>query len=273
MKPNKISSSWASGRLTLLLLFPLISADTIASVTATWTGAVDNYWTNAANWLIEGAAPAVCPGVVSNEVDGVFTADPVSSDRTVFDGTCTSGRTTINLEGLYSIGSVTVTGADAPKYTFGTDAATQSLPFETNGVFTVDASVPAANCPLVNARVVIPANVDRTYWSSRSGGDIITINNNGTGTLVFGGDFIGPWFRPDAADKSYMEVNVAINSTNHGGLRFNGSQMYNTYLYAYKYRVNGRMEFYGTWNNQKLMTLTYGPQISLGEGAIFGSYI
>lgn len=56
-----------------------------ARVSATWTGAADNYWTNAANWLVEGAVPERCPGVVSNDVDGVFSPALPSGDIAVFD--------------------------------------------------------------------------------------------------------------------------------------------------------------------------------------------
>ena len=254
-----------------------------AAVTATWTGAADNYWTNAANWLVEGVVPSACPGVVSNEVGGVFSPDRPSLDRAVFDGTCTSGRTTINLEGLYSISYVTVTGANAPKYTFGTDPATQFLPFETNGAFTVDASVPVANCPLVNAAVVTPANVDSAdFWglsadgknpAKRDGGTMITINNNGAGMLIFNGDFVGPWFRPDALNTGYMEVKVAVNSASDGTLRFNGKQTHGTYLYSYSWRVRGRMEFYKDWIAMKQVTLTYAHDIYLGPDASFGPYV
>ena len=251
-----------------------------AAVTATWTGAEDNYWTNAANWTVNGAVATRCPGTVSNEVAGVFTAELPTHDVAVFDGTCTSGRTTINLEGLYSISYVTVTGANAPKYTFGTDPATQSLPFETNGVFTVDASVPAANCPLVNAKMIVPANVDSAdFWglngdgnpAKRTAGDYFTVNNNGTGTLVFGGDLTGPWFRPGALNTTYMEGRIIFNSRN-GGLRFNGDQKLSTYLYAYAFR-GGRLEYYGDWGQHRTMVLTYGPEIYIANNATCGVYV
>ena len=253
----------------------------MASVTAVWTGAEDSYWTNAANWTVNGAVATRCPGTVSNVVDGVFTAELPTPDVAVFDGTCTSGRTTINLEGLYSISYVTVTGATAPKYTFGTDPAMQSLPFETNGAFTVDASVPAANCPLVNAKMIVPANVDSAdFWgltpdgktpAGRAAGDYITVNNNGTGTLVFGGDLTGPWFRPGALNTTYMEGRIIFNSRN-GGMRFNGDQRLSTYLYAYAIRGK-RFEYYGDWGRHRTMVLTYGPEIYIANDATCGVYV
>ena len=33
-----------------------------------WTGAVDSYWTNAANWTVDGSVPSRCPGVLASEV-------------------------------------------------------------------------------------------------------------------------------------------------------------------------------------------------------------
>ena len=85
-----------------------------AGVTATWTGEQDCYWTNAANWLVDGAVPERCPGVVTGEVAAVTgpnqTCGLPSRDIAVFDGTCTNGSTIINLDGLYSVQSVTVCG-------------------------------------------------------------------------------------------------------------------------------------------------------------------
>lgn len=251
----------------------------MAGVTAVWTGAKDNLWTNAANWLVEGEVPERCPGVVSNAVDGVFVPDLPSGDIAEFGGSCANGRATIDLSGLYSISRVVVTGENAPKYTFGTDAASQCLPFETNGVFTVDASVPPANCPTVNAAVVLPANISSAFFGKKANGDrvtdgkdMITINNNGAGTLVFNGDFTGPWFRPDGT-REYMEVRVVINSEAGGTLRFCGSQTTVSYLYSYVYNMNGRMEHYGDWVKQKTITLSGGPEIYLAEGAVFGPYV
>ena len=100
---------------TLMAAMLAFSCHAYAGVTATWTGAADNRWTNAANWLVGGVVPANCPGVV--EADSPAEA---TGDIAVFDGTCTSCNTTIDLSGLYSVGTVTVSGAACPQYTFGT---------------------------------------------------------------------------------------------------------------------------------------------------------
>ena len=75
----------------------------------TWTGAQDSRWTNPANWTVDGAVATACPGVVSNEVNGVFAPALPSSDTAVFDS-AGAARTTVDLEGLYSVAHVRVTG-------------------------------------------------------------------------------------------------------------------------------------------------------------------
>jgi hypothetical protein len=151
-----------------ILIIAIFSATAVfGGVTATWTGAKDSFWTNAANWLVDGAVPERCPGVVTGEVAVVTEAgQPIwlpSGDVAVFDGTCENGRTTIDLDGLYSVQSVEVAGENCPRYTFGVSAA-QMLPLETNGVFKVNATVPASSCPVVNA-VLATSNFDYDWWS------------------------------------------------------------------------------------------------------------
>ena len=110
---------------------------------ATWTGAQDAFWTNAANWA-EGTVPGKYYAP-----DGTLAG---AKEMTATFGAC-SGVVEVDLAGLFSIGKVHVTGADAPRYTFGT-SATQVLPIEavygsSLNQFTVDSSVTRA--PVVRA--------------------------------------------------------------------------------------------------------------------------
>ncbi|MCQ2392137.1 MAG: hypothetical protein MJ240_12000 [Kiritimatiellae bacterium] len=256
----------------MILLGSSVCLSAWAGVTAYWTGAQDSYWTNAANWSVGGSVPSVCPGVVSNDVDGVFAPALPSKDKVIFDGRCTSGNTTINLDGLYSISCITVTGADAPKYAFGTDDS-QYLPFETNGAFLVEASVPAAHAPEINANVAFPANIDDSWWSGNSAsGDILTLENACAGTLVVNGSWgTGtPWYRPNGKAKSYMEATAAINVT-AGTLRFTGGQRHATFLYSYKYRISTRMEVLSKdFMQQKQLTFSKNGTLYIGDGVTFG---
>ena len=115
----------------------------LSAAAATWTGAQDAFWTNAANWA-EGTVPGKYYAP-----DGTLAG---AKEMTATFGAC-SGVVEIDLDGLFSIGKVHVTGADAPRYTFGT-SATQVLPIEAVygsnlNQFTVDSSVTRA--PIIRA--------------------------------------------------------------------------------------------------------------------------
>ena len=73
------------------------------SVAATWTGAQDAFWTNSVNWA-EGTVPGKYYAP-----DGTLTG---ATQMTATFGAC-SGTVEIDLDGLFSIGKVHVTGADA----------------------------------------------------------------------------------------------------------------------------------------------------------------
>ena len=220
-----------------ILIIAMFSATAVfGGVTATWTGAEDSFWTNAANWLVDGAVPTKCPGVVSNVVDGVFAPDLPSGDIALFDGTCENGRTTIDLDGLYSVQPVEVAGENCPRYTFGVSAA-QMLPLETNGVFKVNATVPASSCPVVNA-VLATSNFDYDWWSKEGIGMMLTVINNSSGTIEFNSLFAAQRRRP-FSKTAYKEFEVELAGT--GNFRFNCNQSHdNPWLPTYYYKHSGK---------------------------------
>lgn len=247
-----------------------LSLAAFAGRTYTWTGAQDSRWTNPANWTVDGAVATACPGVVSNEVNGVFAPAPPSSDTAVFDS-AGSARTTVDLEGLYSVAHVRVSGAAAPKYTFGT-GITQTLPLETNGSFVVEGSVKAENCPLINANLAFPANVDSAWWSGANIGTQLTYANDTAGTLTLNGTFNTKtiWFRPDAMSTVYRELDVSVRAPN-GTLAFRGDQCANRYIVSYGYTVS-RIELLGgcQFTGGKQNNWRQSVDVYVGEGATFG---
>lgn len=83
-----------------------------------WTGEQDAYWTNAANWQVDGAVATDVPGV------RFLTKGPDWKTFTNLNATASFGAvaggapTTINLDGLFFVSNLVVK-ARAPKYTFG----------------------------------------------------------------------------------------------------------------------------------------------------------
>ena len=145
-----------------------------SAMAATWTGAADACWTNAANWA-EGTVPGKYYAP-----DGTLTG---AKEMTATFGAC-SGVVEIDLDGLFSIGKVHVTGANAPRYTFGT-STTQVLPIEavfggSLNQFTVDSSVTLA--PVVRAILGFGigdvAGDTRVYLYNNSA-DTVVINDFG----------------------------------------------------------------------------------------------
>ena len=150
--------------------------------TAIWTGAQDAFWTNANNWVqSNGVTPATAAPGIAADVPDVNTAT-MTYDTAVFDRT--SANTTIDLDGLYVIRNITVTGASTPVYTFGTSAAqtlrliseAQCQSYKNGGVFKIESSV--ANMPVIAATL-----------SARCSGTInegIHITNNSTLPMEIG---------------------------------------------------------------------------------------
>ena len=142
-----------------------------SAMAATWTGAADACWTNAANWA-EGTVPGKYYAP-----DGTLTG---AKEMTATFGAC-SGVVEIDLDGLFSIGKVHVTGADAPRYTFGT-STTQVLPIEavfggSLNQFTVDSSVTRA--PIVRAIFGFGNGIGEAAGDTK-----VFLYNNSSDTLV-----------------------------------------------------------------------------------------
>ena len=147
------------------------AAASFSVAAATWTGAQDAFWTNAANWA-EGTVPGKYYAP-----DGTLAG---TKEMTATFGAC-SGAVEIDLDGLFSIGKVHVTGADAPRYTFGT-SATQVLPIEavfggSLNQFTVDSSVTRA--PIVRAIFGFGNGIGEAAGDTK-----VYLYNNSSDTLV-----------------------------------------------------------------------------------------
>lgn len=140
---------------------------------STWTGAVDGCWTNAANWTA---------GVPGQYFDASGTRVGSTGETATF--TACSGVATIDLDGVYAIGEVRVTGATAPVYTFGT-SADQWLPLEavmggSKNIFRVDADV--VNMPNVVAK--LRQGVGVTSTDTSNGDTKVYVRNNAAAPLV-----------------------------------------------------------------------------------------
>lgn len=137
--------------------------------TYTWTGAVDSYWTNRANWTVGGAAATEFPGVATTADH--FNGDGTLTDKgraalgatAVFGALAAGGATTVDLDGLYSIGNVTV-ASGAPAYTFGT-SADQVLPLESRAT-----AVASANLFLIEEGAELPVFVAGLSFGSAQEG-------------------------------------------------------------------------------------------------------
>ena len=251
-------------KTTVFLLAALASAcGASAGVTATWTGAADAYWTNAANWLVEGDVPAKCPGALM-----YADADPdlPSCDEAVFDATCTSGRTTIDLDGLYSVSNVIVRGAECPKYTFGS-STDQKLMIEVKGHFTVESTVPAESCPVVDAEL----GTGNFVRSVSSMGQVLAISNYSAGKLVFNSKFATHTYRSSSV--SYAEGQVRFYGS--GDLEFNAllAPPAGSWLVSYVCDNSGTWWINNECLSHKIVYVNESFTISIAEGCKFGSFI
>ncbi len=251
----------------------------------TWTGAKDNYWTNAANWQVGGEAAPRCPGVVWDRTSTDTVPDVPTGDTARFTG---GGKADlpIVLEGLYSIQNVIVTGADAPKYTFGA-TTDEHLPFETNSTFHVESSVAPENVPIINANIVLLSNIDRYWWVKNpptqyndkgvlvtnyvdSIGDQFAYRNDTAGDLVLNGTFgTGAcWCRPGSDTKRYAEAVVRLYAED-GALTFNGKQNHSVFIwtyYTYVKNLNVNSEFL----TGKTLYLSRDMTVNVGAEGVFG---
>ena len=167
-----MNKTWCfNGALCAVSCGLMMTASLSATADSVWTGAADACWTNAANW-----ANGEVPGRYYAP-DGTLTG---AKEMTATFGAC-SGMVEIDLDGLYSIGKVLVTGANAPRYTFGT-STTQVLPIEaivnsSRNQFTVDSSVTRA--PVVRAIFGFGNGIE-----SASGNVLVYLYNNSADTVV-----------------------------------------------------------------------------------------
>ena len=137
--------------------------------TGYWTGAgADGKWTNVDNWR-----DGVIPGryTVNDVTQGDF------GDTAVFGAVAAGAHTTVVLgNGLLTIGTIRVTGADAPGYTFGNAAnENQALKLEAGGGFVVDGDV--VNAPTFTGYLYNATQVEGVSPTC------ITFENNSTQTL------------------------------------------------------------------------------------------
>ena len=211
--------------------------------TWTWTGAQDGYWTNAANWTVNGAVATKCPGVCSNEIfaaDGTtnvgWTTAVSLADLAEFGTPAEGGATTINLDGYYCVSSITFK-AGCPVYTIGTHS-NQVIVIESfgsgsgkTGRLTVEKN---ASIPILVAGLSVGMTYKPLQRNSSQNG-IIDIFNNADGELTISsfGYTRDPGERPNRVGA----VHVYFNGT--GGYRFNGPcrglQVYGTYSSLYQY--------------------------------------
>ena len=239
-----------------------------AGVTATWTGAADAYWTNAANWLVEGDVPAKCPGALM-----YADADPdlPSCDEAVFDATCTSGRTTIDLDGLYSVSNVIVRGAECPKYTFGS-STDQLLMLEVKGNFTIESTVPAESCPIVEAELGT-GNFSYSWWGKPGIGTVMIVRNDSAGKLVFNSRFCTQRRRDaEILSSEYMEPAVTIAGT--GDFEFNAEQTPpHLWLLSFSNWDGATMRFNKNFLCMKRMNTYKDTRFVIAKDATFGSFV
>ena len=141
----------------LALLFAVAAAFAAQAETYTWTGAQDAFWTNAANWQVNGEPAANPPGeyfVYNADASGsLVSTNGVPGDVAVFGEFATENRL-INLDGESTIQSVVVTtdaSGVSQAFTFGDDISGSGTPEEQaqllkihqSGNFTIEEGVTA----------------------------------------------------------------------------------------------------------------------------------
>ena len=136
-----------------------------------WTGAADRCWTNAANWA-EGTVPGRWR-TPSGELVGETGSEAVFGDLP--DGV---RETTVDLSGVFSVGSVVTTGTN--RYTFGTSPE-QALPIEPFGLFS---AAETSETPVAKLNALLQLGVEcmATNW----GGETVRVRNNSREALHVG---------------------------------------------------------------------------------------
>ena len=255
----------------IVSFFVLVSAFAQAD-TYVWTGAANAYWTNAANWQVNGDTATVPPGRYI-EINGSGNAITNGSGKAVvhFNAACTTGRTTIDLDGLVTVfGVVMDGGAAAPRYTLGTGPS-QRLPIEPAGFFgaadTIDTVPPVLNCGFAFGQ-----------WAYSNQARCYVTNLNQTVALEFG-EFGWCSPAPDATVFEYNQ-NMLYLCGYKGNFVFNGDYQKNgavrlSWTVANnqgKIRVNAYM---GSFVVPTIDTAGSNYQIELGPNGVLdgrGSY-
>ena len=204
-----------------------------AAVTSRWTGAESGSWTNAANWTA---------GVPGQYVASDGTAAGETGCTAVFASVEQGASTTINLDGLVGIKNITITGASAPQYTFGTKSA-QNLPMEGwGGKLLVESSV--VNLPVLTCSLGLGLNVETgmDVYLENNSSETLSINNFGYFTKTVSGT-----------------PTINLHFSGSGTVRLAGSAKETGSMYVnYKFLLDGlgRLEI-NTSSLSSLTRLTY----------------
>lgn len=204
-----------------------------APIVAHWTGAQNNWWTNDANWEVEGTLEHIAPGIIPGQESARGNLGH-KLDQAVFDRMpAVASRARIYLKGLDCIGNVTVTGATTPKYTFGNDTS-HVLPMSEDSVLKITSDVVNTPCVygLALGTYATKAGTNFTIWNDSPGvfevmGWIGYIVNDPSGTYKGAGDSTfyvkgeGPVqfdFNTSSANRS---LHICVQQTGAGKVIFN----------------------------------------------------
>ena len=125
------------GFIGLVVIWSAI-AGVAAPTEYVWTGEQDAYWTNAANWQVDGQPARVVPGQYFLPNDAAAT----NRDAIAVFGVSGAERTTVDLAGLHFVSGLVVR-AGAPAYTFGSRAGQYLGLASAGGFFRVEAGAKA----------------------------------------------------------------------------------------------------------------------------------
>ena len=168
------------------MLLGLYSAPSQAA-NGTWTGAADSLWTNSANW-------SVSPYAGSN-----------TGESALFDS-AGGGRTTLDIDGLYSIWGLTFDTENVAAYTLGEGGPnSQTLVMGGSGIYYLTAA--AANSQTINAKLQL--------GGSNQAGSYFLRNENTAETFYFAGDVTA------GSNSSAGVKNLSVFGA--GGMTFSGN--------------------------------------------------
>ena len=233
--------------------------------TWTWTGAEDGYWTNAANWTVNGAVATVPPGRYADPADGTDVG--AFNASATFGAVAEGGATTINLDGFLDVSNLVVTAA-GPRYTFGT-AASQALTIHsTAGVFRVESGALAPT-------MVAQFGAWRYAGVPSAGfGNAMTpkLVNNSSETLTF-----PKMFYVEYAARSGEK---AIRFEGTGNVKISGASTYRSLIYLDFAQTGGAkliwdfdIRDWAIYGIRKIRNASgYSNEIEITEGSFFSGY-